>query len=103
MSCNKLNGVSVSVAPSPSLVSALCNFSERAGSQCYIHVYLNIQVFNTSHCYDIMSFVFSQHLHYVRLWGGHHTSRKKKKRFLHNVALSYLFFVHMTITGSVHP
>ena len=32
----------------PSLVSALCNFSERFWSQRYIHVYFNIQVCSTS-------------------------------------------------------
>ena len=31
------------------LVSALCDFSERVGSQRYIHVYFKIQVFNTWH------------------------------------------------------
>ena len=29
-----------------SLVSALCNFSERVGSQSYTHVYFNLEVFN---------------------------------------------------------
>ena len=29
-----------------SLVSALCNFSERGGSQHFIHIYFNVQVIN---------------------------------------------------------
>ena len=49
----------------PSLLSALCNFSERVGSQRYVHSYLNTQVFNTWHCYDVMSFVYSQRLRYI--------------------------------------
>lgn len=31
----------------PSLVYALCNFIENVGSQRYMNVYSNIQVFNT--------------------------------------------------------
>ena len=46
--------MSVSAIPPPSLVSALCNFSEREGSQRYTPVY-----FNTQFCYDVMSFVCS--------------------------------------------
>ena len=52
-----VNGVSVSATLAPSLVSTLCNFSKRVRSQGYIHVHFNIQVFNTSHCYHVMSFV----------------------------------------------
>ena len=49
MSCIRVNGVSVSATPPPSL----CDFSERVESQRYIYV------FNTSLCYDVMSlFVF---------------------------------------------
>ena len=44
ISCNRENGVAVSATPPHSLVSALCNFSERVGSQRYIHVYFNAQV-----------------------------------------------------------
>ena len=36
VSCDWLNGVSVSATPPLSLVSTLCNFSGRGGSQCYI-------------------------------------------------------------------
>ena len=35
VSCNRVNGISVSATPPPSLVSALRHFSERAGSQHY--------------------------------------------------------------------
>ena len=54
VSCKRVNGVSVSIA-------WLCttNFSERVGSQRYI------QVFNTWHCYDVLSFVCTWHLHYI--------------------------------------
>ena len=39
----------------PSLVSALCNFSERVESQPYIHVYFKIQGLNTWHCLSVVS------------------------------------------------
>ena len=48
VSCNSTNSVAASDTQPPSLVSALSNFSERAGSQRYGHVYFNIQVFNTT-------------------------------------------------------
>ena len=51
--------------PALSLVSTLCHFSERVGSQGYIHVDFNIQAFIMQHCYDVMSFVCSKHLHHV--------------------------------------
>ena len=78
-----------------------CNFSEMVGSQPYIHVHPNIQVFNTWHSHDITSFACSLHLHYIwqiireqgflfmsvalRNSGGRQITQKG--RHLHNAAL----------------
>ena len=74
------------VSLSLSLVSALCNCSEREGSQCFVHVYTNIQVFK---------YVCSQHLHHIwqtvtdlqfvfKLWGA---PNPITYHILHNIAL----------------
>lgn len=97
MSCNRVNGVSVSATSPPLiLVSALCNFKVSVGSQRYIRVYFNIQVSTLLWC-NVFSFSFWQivanlgfciHNSGVALKNcGERPKKSHKFQFLHNVGL----------------